>query len=168
MHIKTLRKGFTLVELLVVITIIAILATLLLLQLNVGKSKGRDIKRVTSVSQLRDAIEQYYDDNGAYPTVLSAANIGKYLSNSTSVPIDPSTNAEYGYGLDATSTKYQVWAQLENTGGGLKSDSDISGAGYTGGTQTLKGTNGASEAGSGSPAKCTAAGTDCVFDLGIQ
>ncbi len=171
------RKGFTLIELLVVIAIIGILATLLLLQLNSVRSKGRDTKRVTTVTQLRDAVEQYYDDNGSYPAALSVALTGKYLANSVVVPTDPQTGAQYGYGLDSTGTKYQIWAQLENLGGSLRNDSDINGAAYTGGSQPQKGIqggpNGAAPGEAGTGGKCTpssaaALATDCVFDLGVQ
>ncbi|MEK7583468.1 MAG: type II secretion system protein [Patescibacteria group bacterium] len=158
-------RGFTLVELLVVIAIIGILATLLLLQLNTARSKAKDTKRTTAVSQLRTAAELYYDDNGTYPPDLADATIGKYLATGKA-PLDPSTYAAYGYGVNATKTKFQIWAQLENagnaspaTGGVLSNDSDIP-AGLTGGTE------GTAEAGVGGA--CTAAGADCVFDLGIN
>ena len=167
MKIKTLSRGFTLIELLVVIAIIGILSTLLILQLNTARSKARDTKRVSDISQLRTAIELYYDNNGSYPADISTATIGRYMSSGIS-PTDPSTAATYGYATTVVPrTKFQVWSNLENPGnanpatsGILNNDSDINDAALTVGTRA----NGTNEAGSGG--KCTSAGSDCVFDTG--
>lgn len=167
-------RGFTLVELLVVIAIIGILATLLLLQLNVARQKARDTKRVADVTQLRTAIELYYDDNGSYPTSAeyTAASLGKYLANSTALPKDPTLGTDYGYAYDGSSkpNKYQIWAQLENPGnqdsataGVLGGDSDIISTGWGGSNGTGK-VDGTKEG--GTSGKCTTG--DCVFDLGVQ
>ena len=159
MNKHKLSKGFTLVELLVVIAIIGILATLLLLQLNVARSKARDTKRVGDVNQIRTAVEEFYDDCNEYPTDIYNAGtdcgggIGKYMS-SGAAPDDPQGNP-YGYGINGDNTKYQVWIELENkNANALNNDADING-GYTGGTD-------------GGVEDCTDAAGDCVFDLGIK
>ena len=159
MNMRTAQKGFTLVELLVVISIIGILATLLLLQLNVARAKARDTKRVGDINQLRTALELYFDDNGKYPVDIGDANVGKYMTNGKA-PTDPSTSLGYGYGTTASETKYQVWAELENyTAGTFKADSDIDATGWS-----PSGTNGTKETN-----PCTTADTkDCVFDLGVN
>ena len=148
-----------------VIAIIGILATLLLLQLNVARAKARDTKRIADITQIRTAIEIYYDDNATYPSVLDPA-LNNYMQNKK-VPTDPTTGVIYGYGRDLVGgkvTKYQVWGQLEQLSSALKSDADIN-AGWTGGTDGTK------EYGNGtptSPGKCTAGGLDCIFDLGVN
>lgn len=150
-------------ELLVVIAIIGILATLLLLQLNIGRSKGRDTKRVADVNQLRTAAELYFDDNSTYPPDIDDATIGKYMSNQKT-PLDPSTNLKYGYGVNALKTKFQIWAQFENPGpgGAFRSDADINDAALIGGTDGTKEVP--------ASGKCTqgAGAADCVFDLGVD
>ncbi len=61
------REGFTLVELLVVIGIIGILSSLALISLNNARIKARDALRKGDMSQIRTALNMYYDDHGYYP-----------------------------------------------------------------------------------------------------
>lgn len=128
MNIKLLNKkqkegGFTLVELLVVIGIIAILATILLLQLGTARAKGRDAKRISDMNQIRTALELYFDDNSTYPAALTElvpATGNKYLQK---LPTDPLPGKSYTY--CASGTQYQVSAQLEQYNNALKNDADI-------------------------------------------
>ena len=64
---KKFKKGFTLVELLVVIAIIGILATLATVAIRSARVKTKDTKRVHDISQVRKAIDMYYYENGEYP-----------------------------------------------------------------------------------------------------
>lgn len=158
------KKGFTLVELLVVIAIIGILATLLLLQYNVAKAKGRDIARVTNVSQIRTALELYFEDTGYYPQKIDDSTAppccSKYMA-AGAMPTDPSSQNPYAYGVDANpARRYQVWTQLEQVNANaFRGDSDVTDI-------PLPGTDGTKE--TGTTGKCTALGSDCVFDLGIK
>jgi len=61
------NKGFTLIELLVVIAIIGILSSVVLASLNSARQKARDAKRLSNLTQIRTALEMYYNDNGQYP-----------------------------------------------------------------------------------------------------
>lgn len=60
-------KGFTLIEILVVVSIIGVLTTVVLVSLNSAKDKATDVKSVTELDQLRKALELYRTDNGKYP-----------------------------------------------------------------------------------------------------
>ncbi len=63
-----LQKGFTLIELLVVIAIIGLLSSVVLASLNTARLKSRNATRIADLIQLRNALELYKTDNGAYPS----------------------------------------------------------------------------------------------------
>lgn len=158
-------KGFTLVELLVVIAIIGVLSTLILLQLGTARAKARDAKRISDVSQIRTAIELYFDDNnGQFPTALTIANLGAYFSTPT-IPVDPVTGASYFYAYNpaATPTQFHLWTELErNNAAALRGDFDINSTGWSGN---------AIDASTAGTEACTAAysagaARDCIYDVG--
>lgn len=60
-------KGFTLVELLVVVTIISILASLSVASVNIARQRARDAKRRADISQVQLALYFYFDDNMQFP-----------------------------------------------------------------------------------------------------
>lgn len=131
------------------IAVVGILATLLLLQLGVARERARDAKRIADVSQLRTAVELYYDDNGGqYPTALDTVSLGKYVEE---IPVDPLTDESYGYlfGPIDEPTAYVVYAELEQKTAALDKDSDIKSGDFDGGQEA-----------------CTEAPDDCVYDLG--
>lgn len=59
-------KGFTLIELLVVVAIIGILSSVVLASLNSARAKARDARRKSDLTQIRTAMEMYYDKYGTY------------------------------------------------------------------------------------------------------
>jgi prepilin-type N-terminal cleavage/methylation domain-containing protein len=82
---KNLRssRGFTIVELLIVIIVIAILATLVITAYNGVQAKARDVKRQSDAESVQKAAEAYNADNGSYPT--SAAN---FTASGNTVKLD--------------------------------------------------------------------------------
>lgn len=64
-------RGFTLVELMVVIAIIGVLATLIMVTLDNTKSTARNTRRLADIKQLQLALKLYYNDNGFYPTTVT-------------------------------------------------------------------------------------------------
>lgn len=73
---KTLKKaqeGFTIIELLIVIAIIAILAGLVLNNFQGVQAKARDTQRVSDINNVHTKLEEYHNENGAYPSTFTAA-----------------------------------------------------------------------------------------------
>ncbi len=64
---KKALKGFTLIELLVVISIIGILSSFAVVSLNSARNKARDALRKADMTQMRTAMNLYYDENNKYP-----------------------------------------------------------------------------------------------------
>lgn len=67
-------NGFTIVELLIVIVVIAILATITIVAYNGIQQRARDSQRRADISTIVKALEMYYTDNGQYPPGLCTAN----------------------------------------------------------------------------------------------
>ncbi len=67
--LNQLRKqsGFTIIELLIVIAIIGILATLVLTNFQGAQAKGRDTTRKSDINSVYQKLEEYYNENGSYP-----------------------------------------------------------------------------------------------------
>lgn len=71
-----IKRGFTLLEALVVIAIVGILAAIAIYSLNVTRASNRDAKRVSDVSVIRAALSQYWLQKAAYPA-SEAIDLGK-------------------------------------------------------------------------------------------
>ena len=63
------KKSFTLVELLLVIAIIGVLATLIIVTVRSAQSRARDAKRVSVLEVLNTAIQTYYRETGHFPSL---------------------------------------------------------------------------------------------------
>jgi general secretion pathway protein G len=81
--------GFTVIELLVVVSLIMILASMGMAQYRQSVIHAREAVLKTDLFDLRDAIDQYYADKGMYPTSLDALVTDGYVRR---IPIDPITN----------------------------------------------------------------------------
>ncbi len=127
------KSGFTIIELLVVVSVIAILVGITMLAYSGVQAKSRDSRRKTDIANIIKALEVYYDDNGQYPGASgtnSSINPLWYTSDTTSwtttfntvmgsaidkMPVDPTNSAGaiiagtagvYNYGYYANSGTY--------------------------------------------------------------
>lgn len=134
------QAGFTLVELLVVISVIGLLASVILISLNSARAKARDSRRKADLTQISKALELYYDTYGGYPTsawndsnpfagynvydsLCQQANFAQFMPDCPNDPQYPNVgcyNAEYAYMSDSfrapgtPGKKYVLYATLED------------------------------------------------------
>jgi prepilin-type N-terminal cleavage/methylation domain-containing protein len=66
---KAQQKGFTIVELLIVIAVIGILAALVLNTFVGVQARARDTDRQNDINTIATQLEVYYNDEGKYPTL---------------------------------------------------------------------------------------------------
>jgi general secretion pathway protein G len=122
-----MKKGFTLVELLIVIGMLAILITAAVITINpLGQfSKSRDGQRKADLSELQRALELYYQDFGRYPDNSADFKIsvnatpkvwgGSWSPYMAKLPIDPQSTKSYIYFSPSSSAgqTYYIYANLE-------------------------------------------------------
>ncbi len=120
--------GFTLVELLVSISIIAILTALLTANFVGARQRGRDGQRKANAYNLQSALELYRSDKGTYPLTgtMGLNTCGAPFRSDTGttylqkLPCDPSTGSPYSY-VSTDGVTYRIITCLEN-----REDSDKS------------------------------------------
>jgi general secretion pathway protein G len=115
------EPGFTLLEILVVSTIIAVLLAAGLASYRPATQKSRDSKRKADLEQIRSALEMYRADLGEYPTtgsVNTTSCSGTIVNGGNTymdpVPCDPKNTGNYVYVYSRTATTtYTLQATLE-------------------------------------------------------
>ncbi len=113
-----MKKGFSLIELLVVISIIGVLVAVAVASYTGAQIKARDARRRSDMKAVQAAMEQYYSTTGnnSYAAVATAFSPNV-------VPSDPKPSfASYVTG-NVTASTYCICAQLEETGKGNASNS---------------------------------------------
>jgi general secretion pathway protein G len=85
------RGGFTLIELIVVVAIIGILATIAVPAMKTAPQRAREAALKEDLFTLRSCLDQFHADRGRYPTSLDEMVSMGYLRG---VPVDPVTGSK--------------------------------------------------------------------------
>lgn len=122
------KKGFTLVELLIVIAVLSVLITGLIVVIDPLSQlqKANDSKRKSDLSEMQRALEVYYQDNRSYPPNPSVNDYRiKGLDGNTvnwgsswqpfmsTLPKDPSSSKAYVYFVTSNGQTYYLYASLD-------------------------------------------------------
>jgi len=124
MQRKPHESGFTLLELLVVMTIIGILAAVAIPALRDSPQRAREAALKEDLFTMRSTIDQYHGDKGYYPPDLATLVSEGYLRQ---IPIDPMTKSRDTWAVE--------FEQLEPTAEGEGTTTSV---GDTSGTQTTE------------------------------
>ena len=128
------RKGFTLVEMLVVMVMIALLAALVAPRLFPKLGKGKQAAARAQIELLGQALDQFRLDTGRYPTTQEGLNVlvtnqnienweGPYLKKG--LPNDP-WGKPYNYQCPGQHSDYDLWSYgRDGTPGGEAEDKDV-------------------------------------------
>jgi len=134
-HFKNMKKGFTLVELIAVVGVLLIITSVLLVNSDIigNKKKARDTKRLSDLSVLDRAVNEYQMDTKVYPDTESVLRVSiilptgnQQLENASSgwidqdmsnymskIPTDPVNDATYHYSYLHNNSSYEINARLE-------------------------------------------------------
>lgn len=108
------KKGFTLLELMIVIAIVGILATLAQPMFKTAVRKSKEAALKEDLFNMRNVMDQYYADNGKYPDSLNDLVDKGYIR---SIPIDPFTGSNTSWRLDPYTGSGTEGENPESTGG---------------------------------------------------
>lgn len=121
-----MKRGFTLLELLIVIAIIGILISIGVVSYSSAQKKSRDSRRTADMKAIQNAWEQYYADNsGSYPASCTIS--ATYLP--AGLPTDPKSTLAYA--STCTASTYCFCAGMEVSGSNANSSCN-----YSAGTKT--------------------------------
>jgi len=114
------RKGFSLIEMMIIMALIGILSVSIGWQITRQLSRARDSERKDDLARIKLAFEDYYNDHGFYPpdgslSVCENPDVNPLELWLPVIPCDPITHDPYLYEPDSATGGYRVYAALENS-----------------------------------------------------
>lgn len=135
------REGFTLIEMLIVIAVIAILAGVVLTGVSGFQASARDTRRIGDLRNAQNFLELYFNRCGYYPGGVSGgacttgttdwSGLESMMESegfTSNFPNDPVSGRTYYYGASSDNLSYVVGAELERENSAL--DEDVDGTVY--------------------------------------
>lgn len=121
------QRGFTLLEMMVVVAIIAILAAVLIPNFTHARAQAATSACMSNMKTIATAMELYYTDNQSYPAVTKAAvntitGLSAYMGDQN--PIDPAGSGNYEVSASESASgiwTYDIWCPGTHDPSTLKS-----------------------------------------------
>ena len=104
------QKGFSLIELIVVITIIALISVVGMVSYSGTNKRSRDARRVADLEKMRIALEMIRQVGTTYPVNASSLVSGNFMQ---ALPTDPKSGNAYDYDQTSGGYGYSIGATME-------------------------------------------------------
>lgn len=111
------NRGFTLIEILIVVAIIGLLATMGMIAFQTSLRRSRDSRRLQEIKALQGAAEQFYADNNGYPDGSACSLLDDYTRGFEAGYVDPRGEA-YKCTFDGTNDTYCICIPMEDADAG--------------------------------------------------
>lgn len=118
--LKKIIKGFTLVEILVVIILIGVITVFSATEVPAQMQKSRDAVRKVHIDTVKKVIDEYYQDAGCYPQTIPTCKNSLILGDlviKDNIPCDPKSKLSYTYVPEISDCPkwFQFYTNLEYT-----------------------------------------------------
>lgn len=113
------KNGFTFVELLVVVTIIAVITGIAAVSYNQTNKRSRDTRRKADIEQIRSALEICRAESGAYPASIGSGVVCATVTYmaANQMPKDPKSGNAYSYSANVANDTYSLCSNEMEVGG---------------------------------------------------